>query len=191
LSAEAKSSFLTLRGEGQEAFAFIVRGRWQKDAASETLNTRTAEAVENSRTRRYEALRKAYGPETTIESLAEDEAAFWRKRHAAYGGYVKTRVLGTMPSRSARYVGTTIVAVDFERGTAYREYLWTPEGSIGDLGPIVSPPAKRFFPVSASCFASFDPAAAETSRICFEAAGEGRVATIPQGAERVELRHSR
>ena len=179
-----------MQGEGQEAFSFVRNGRWQKDAALEALTARTAEAVENSRTRKYEALLKEYGPETTLEGLAEFETLFWKKRHERHGDYVRTRILGTIPSRSRAFTGTTIVAIDFERGTTYREYLWTPEGKIGDLGPLSSAPSSRYFPESADCFVRFEPAeAVVSSRICLEKdARHGRAATVVQGERRVELK---
>jgi len=190
LSVEANGPFLKVQGEGQEAFSFVTNGRWQKDAALEALNVRTAEVVENSRTRKYEAVLKEYGLETTLERLAEFEASFWKKRHERHGGYVRTRVLGTLPSRGRAFVGTTIVAIDFERGPAYREYLWTPGGKIGDLGPLSSAPSARYFPESAVCFVRFEPAeAVVSSRICLDKDDRrGKVATVVQGERRVELR---
>jgi hypothetical protein len=189
LSVEAKSPFLKMQGEGQEAFSLVVDGKWQKDATLETLNARTAEAVENSRLRRYEALLKAFGAEMHVERIPELETLFWKKRHAALGDYQKTRVLGTIPSRGRRFVGTTIVAIDFERGTAYREYLWTHGGTIGDLGPLSSAPSSRYFPESARCFVRFEPAAAEVSRICFKKKNaDGIVAALVQGERSVELK---
>jgi len=190
LTVEAKSRFLRVEGEGQEALSFVASGLWQKDVSLEALNVRTAEAVENSRTHKYDALLKVYGPEMTAERLAESEALFWKKRHDRYGDYVRTRILGTLPLRSRKFVSRTIAAIDFERGIVYREYLWTPEGKIGDLGPIVAAPSSRYFPESASCFVKFEPAAAiVSSRICLEKNDAGRtIATIALGERRVELK---
>jgi CubicO group peptidase (beta-lactamase class C family) len=190
LSVEAKGPLLKVQGEGQEAFTLVTSNTWRKDASLEALNARTAEVVENSRTRKYEALLKAYGLETTLEGLAEFETLFWKKRHERHGDYVRTRVLGTLPSRSRAFIGTTIVAIDFERGTAYREYLWTPDGKIGDVGPLLSAPSSRYFPESANCFVKFDAAkAVVSSRICLEKNDtKGIVATVVQGEARVELK---
>jgi CubicO group peptidase (beta-lactamase class C family) len=190
LSVESKGSFVEVQGEGQEAFSLVTRNLWEKDATLETLNARTAEVMENSRTRKYEELIKAYGLETTVEGLAEFETSFWKKRHERHGDYLRTRILGTSPLRSGAFRGRTIVAVDFERGTAYREYLWTPEGKIGDLGPLLSAPVSRYFPVSANCFVKFEPAAAVvSSRICLEKNGaEAVTAIVTQGERRVELK---
>ncbi len=171
LIVEAKDSFLELRGEGQEAFSFITSRQWEREAKLDALNARTAEAVENSRTRKYESLLKMFGPDMTVERLGDFEALFWKKRHEAHGEYVRTRVLGTIPSSRRAYVGTTVVAIDFERGTTYREYLWTPEGTIGDLGPILSPPSTRYYPTSDKCFVAFDPALAATTKFCIERGG--------------------
>jgi CubicO group peptidase (beta-lactamase class C family) len=189
LSVEAKDSFLRLEGEGQEAFSFITDRKWQNEAKLEALNARTAEAVENSRTGKYDVLLKMFGQNMTEERLGEFETLFWKKRHDLHGDYVKTRVLGTIPSRRRGYVGTTIVAIDFQRGVTYREYLWTPEGTIGDLGPIEAPPSIRYFPVSDKCFAAFEPAQAVTTTVCFDKReGTGIAETIMQLDNDIELK---
>lgn len=190
LTVGAEGTSLLVSGEGQEALSLITSGLWQKDAALDALNARTAEVVENSRTRKYEALLKEYGLVTTLEALAEFETLFWKKRHDRHGDYVRTRVLGTIPSRSRAFLGTTIVAIDFERGTTYREYVWTPKGKIGDVGPLLSAPSSRYFPESANCFVKFDAArAVVSSRICIEKDdAHVKGATIVLGEKRVELK---
>jgi len=190
LTARADGATLGVSGEGQEALTYVTNGRWEADAALGGLNARAAEVVEKSRTRRYEALLGHYGPGTTLEGLAGFEKTFWQKRHDRHGAYVRTRILGTAPLRSRRFTGTTIVAIDFDRGTTYREYLWTPEGRIGDVGPLDAPPSSRHFPTSAGCFVKFDPArAVVTSKLCFEAGGAaGAAATLVHGGGRVGLR---
>lgn len=190
LTIEAKNSFLRVEGEGQEALSFVASNVWQSNTSLELLNAGTAAAVENSRTHRYDALLKAYGPEMTSERLAELEALFWKKRHDRYGDYMRTRILGTLPLRSRTLANRTIAAIDFERGTVYREYLWTPEGKIGDLGPILAAPSSRYFPETASCFVKFEPAqAVVVSRICLEKRDNGEsVATIVDGERRAELK---
>ncbi len=189
LSVEAKDTHLEMQGEGQEAFSFITDRKWQKEAKLEELNALTAEAVENSRTHKYDALIKAFGQNMTVERLRDFETLFWKKRHDSYGDYVKTRVLGTFASRNRNYVGRTLVAIDFERGTTYREYFWTPEEIIGDLGPIDSPPAMKFFPASDKCFAAIDPAQAVTTTVCFEKTrGAETTATVMPGEKEVRLR---
>jgi CubicO group peptidase (beta-lactamase class C family) len=79
LSVKAKEPFLKLEGERQEAFSLITSRKWQKEINLEALNARTAEAVENSRTRKYEVLLKAFGPEETLKQLTEFEDLFWKK----------------------------------------------------------------------------------------------------------------
>jgi CubicO group peptidase (beta-lactamase class C family) len=189
LSVEASDSFLKLEGEGQEAFSFITNRKWQKEANLDALNARTEEAVENSRTRKYEALLKMFPQNMTLDRLGEFETLFWKKRHDRHGNYVKTRVLGTLPSSTRGYVGRTIVAIDFERGSTYREYFWTPEGTIGDLGPIESPPSMKYFPVSDKCFAAFEPAQAVTTTVCFEKRTEDEItATVMQEEKKADLK---
>jgi CubicO group peptidase (beta-lactamase class C family) len=190
LSVEARKPYLKIQGEGQEALSFVTSGKWQRDAALEELNKRTAAVVENSRTAKYEAMSKDYGTYATVSQITEFEPQFWKKRRNLYGEYLQTRVLGTIALRSRGFVGRTIVAVDFERGKAYREYFWTAEGTIGDVGPLTSAPWTRHFSESSQCLVAFDPARAEViSRICFENPEERKfVAVIKQGETRIELR---
>jgi hypothetical protein len=130
-----------------------------------------------------------YGSEVTLKQLTEFEDLFWKKRHDRHGDYVKTRVLGTVPSRRRGFIGTTIVAIDFERGTTYREYLWTNEKRIGDLGAIDFPPLMRYFPISDKCFATFEPAHALTTKVCFEKRQRtGIVETVMQLDNGIELK---
>jgi CubicO group peptidase (beta-lactamase class C family) len=172
LTLAVNRSFLEVRGEGQEAFAFAVDGAWLASPEFETLNTRTADVVEASRMRRFDRVARFFAPQFTIQELDAGENAFWRKRHERFGNYVRTRVLGTMRPESRRYIGRTIVAIDFSGGTTWREYFWTAQGLIGDLGPLDKPPTSQFFPVSERCFVAFDPAEARSARFCVESVGD-------------------
>ena len=97
------------------------------------------------------------------------------------------RVLGTLPSRSLAYIAATIVAIEFERGTTFREYLWTPNEKIGDLGPITAPPVARYFPISSKCLARFDPAeAVVVSTVCF--AKGGILEVVQKGDGKIKLK---
>ncbi len=168
LTLTVHRSFLQVSGEGQDAFGFVVDGKWERSAEFEALNARAAQALEASRLRRFDVVAKYFGPWIAPDDLAASEAAFWRKRHDRLGEYLGARVLGTMKPESRRYIGRTIVAVDFSRGAAWREYLWTAERLVGDVGPIEAPPTARFYPVSRNCFAAFDPADARSAKICVD-----------------------
>jgi hypothetical protein len=99
--------------------------------------------------------------------------------------------LGTIPYRTRGYAGKTIVAIDFEHGTTYREYVWTNEGTIGNLTPIVSSPSMRYFPISDKCFATFEPAQAVTTKVCFEKRQRaGTVETVMQLDNGIELKEA-
>jgi CubicO group peptidase (beta-lactamase class C family) len=186
LTLTVRRNFLQVTGEGQEAFAFTTEGKWQSSADFDALNARTAQAVDSSRMARVDVLAKSFGSWITPDELAASEAAFWKKRHDRFGEYIGTRVLGTMKPQSRRYIGRTIVAIDFHRGTAWREYFWTQDGLIGDVGPITSPPAAQFFPVSANCLMTFDPAEARSAKLCLGSDGRLEIA----GSD-VVLRRSR
>jgi CubicO group peptidase (beta-lactamase class C family) len=192
LVVETHDGFLRLRGEGQRAFWFATRGEWVSDTALAGLNVRTATVVEQSRTQRWAELRTAFGSQTTVQGLADFESTFWRKRHTAHGDYVRTRVIGTEPAGS-RYAGRSLVAIDFARGSTFREYFWTRDGIIGDLGPLDDTPVSRqYFPISISCFGAVVPQSGKTSRVCFEGArADEMVVTGVSGAPAVRIRRER
>jgi CubicO group peptidase (beta-lactamase class C family) len=172
LTLVANRGFLEVVGEGQEAFAFVVGGDWLALPEFQTLNARTAEVVEASRMNRFDVVARFFTSQFTIQELDAGETAFWRKRHERLGDYLRTRVLGTMRPESRRYIGRTIVAIDFSGGTTWREYLWTAQGLIGDVGPLDKPLRSQFFPVPDSCFVAFDQAEARSARFCVESVGD-------------------
>lgn len=172
LTLAVQRNFLLVSGEGQEAFAFIADGKWEASADFGALNAAASRAVEASRLGQFDVVAKAFGTWIAKDELAASEAAFWTKRYARLGDYIGTRVLGTTRLTGRRYMGKTIVAVDFSRGSTWREYFWTKEGLVGDVGPIEKPPAARFFPVSARCLVAFDPAAATSAKLCLGAEGD-------------------
>ena len=187
LRITATNRSLSVEGEGQAAFSFVTRGTWSNNPVLDSLTARIRETVENSRLGRYDAMVPAYGPGATVESVGSLEREFWRKRHDRHGEYVKTRVLGTLPSRARLFPATTYVTIDFTRGSTYREYIWGESRTIVDLGPILAPPSARFFPESTGCFVAFEPAEAKTSRICFDP-GRGQLTASDWSGDRVELR---
>lgn len=186
LDVEAADGSLKMRGEGQAALSLVTSGRWQTDPKLAAFNERTAKVIEGSRAANYESILPEYRAGTTLKDVSELEALFWKKRHERHGEYKAMRILGTLPSGRRAFIATTIVKIDFERGTVYRDYWWTPEGKIGDLGPIVAPSAAKYYPITQKCFARFDPAEAVViSTICFDG---DRLEVIRKSDERVILR---
>lgn len=189
LTLAVHRNFLLVSGEGQEAFTFIADGKWEVSADFGVLNAAASRAIEASRLGQFDALAKVFGPWIARDELAASEVAFWTKRYARLGDYLGTRVLGTTRPTGRRYIGKTIVAVDFSRGSTWREYFWTKEGLVGDVRPIERPPTARFFPVSARCLVAFDPAAATSAKLCLDAVG-GEDALVIAGSD-VILRRTR
>jgi CubicO group peptidase (beta-lactamase class C family) len=174
-----KGPFLIVQGEGQSALSLVGARKWQFDERLAAFNERTGQIVENSRTGKFEEVFKEFGLADTLAEVTDSEKLFWKKRYDRLGAYKTTRVLGTLPSTRRAYIGRTLVAIDFANGTTYREYLWTTESKIGDLGPIVSAPFSRYFPVSNGCFARFEPAdGVISSTICFQRKGIETLAIV-------------
>jgi CubicO group peptidase (beta-lactamase class C family) len=188
LHLAVRRNYLEGSGHGQEALSFVVEGQWRSRAEFKALNARTAEVVEASRLRQFDVVGRLFGSWVTPRELVAGETAFWQKRHDRLGEYVGTRVVGTMRPESRRYVGRTMVAIDFSRGTTWREYFWTAQGTVGDVGPIEAPRTARFYPTSANCFVAFDPAAATSAKVCVDSDIEDLLRLSPTG---VTLRRQR
>jgi CubicO group peptidase (beta-lactamase class C family) len=190
LTLNVQRNFLQVSGEGQNAFAFVVDGNWQSSADFDALNARTTQALEASRLGQFEVVAKYFGSWIAPDELAASEAAFWKKRHDRLGDYLRTRVLGTMKAASRRYVGRTIVAVDFSRGTTWREYFWTPEGLVGDVGPIEAPPTAQFFAVSTQSLVAFDPARARSAKLWLDSYRGEHILSLRVSESSVVLRRT-
>jgi CubicO group peptidase (beta-lactamase class C family) len=187
LQITAAQGWLRVEGEGQAAFAFATGGTWSNNPTLDSLTTRTRETIENSRFGRYDAMVPNYAPGATAESIGSMEREFWRKRHERHGEYVRTRVLGTLPSLTRLFPARSYVTVDFTRGSTYREYIWGESRTIVDLGPIVAPPSARFFAEPGGCFAAFDPAEATARRLCFDPGGSELLTVSDRLGNRVAL----
>lgn len=192
ITVEVKDGFLRLRGEGQSAFWFGTREEWEKDTVLDAWLARTATLVEQSRARQWEELRKSFGSQTTLQGLADFETAFWRKRRDAHGDYLRMRLIGTEPA-GAPFVARSIVAIDFERGTTVREYFWTKDGVVGDVGPLDDTPISRqYYPITPDCFAAVAPQIGKASQICFEGENaDEMVVRSVSGSSAIALRRER
>lgn len=188
LTVDATSSLIRVQGEGQEAYSYVVGSGWKSAEGLDALNARVLEIVEKTRVHDYEKLMETFEPGMTLRELSELENTFWTEQQEKFGPYVRARVLGTKPA-AGRNAGTTMVAIDFERGTWYHDYLWTRNGKLADLGPLSAAPSKVYFPESAECFISVEPASAEVSRICFSStATDSTTATLTERGTTVELK---
>jgi CubicO group peptidase (beta-lactamase class C family) len=191
LRLTATNRWLRVEGEGQAALDFVTGGAWRDNPVLDFLTARTRETVDNSRLGRYESMVPAYGPGATAESIGSLEREFWRKRRDRHGEYVKTRVLGTLPSSRGLFPATTYVTIDFTQGSTHRAYVWGESRTVVDLGPIVAPPSARFFPESTGCFVAFDPATGRTRGVRLDPDGTGLLTVSDGSGNRVELRRVR
>jgi CubicO group peptidase (beta-lactamase class C family) len=186
LVVEAEPPALRLRGEGQAAYSLVISGHWASDPAWGQLGERAAQAAEHARLGRHAELLAFYGPDSTLEGIAAFESAYWQKRQDALGPWMRTRVLGTSAPESRAFTGRTILRFDFERGSAWREMSWLPDGTIGDLGPLSEAPSRRFFPESPTSFLVFDAAAGRVlARLRFEGEGDDARLLVESDGEHV------
>ncbi len=177
LQFKMERGFLRAVPEGQGAYAFVLTGRWRAPAEFAILNKLTEQAVELSRVGDLGALAPLFDLGATAEEIAAFEASFWQRRHEAFGQHVRTRMLGTSGLTGKRFVGRSVVALDFERGTVWREYFWTEGHKISDLGPVDEPPSLRFHHIGDGAFAAVDAPSGRLSQIRFDP-GDGQIDLI-------------
>jgi len=78
---------------------------------------------------------------------------------------------------------STVVALEYDRGTAYTRFAWEGERLIGRDPDLPGPPVTEFRPVSASRFASYDLAVGSGTEIGFELDAAGRVTGLSFGTD--------
>ena len=76
----------------------------------------------------------------------------------------------------------TVVALEYERGTAYCRFAWGGEELVGRNPDLSAPPATEFRPVSESEFASYSLAAGTGNQVRFELDAAGHVTGLSFGA---------
>jgi hypothetical protein len=197
LMASVEDSALTLTGEGQEALSLLAGSGPDAEARAAELSARARAIVDAGLKGDYGPLAKAIGPgmPLSLEELRKREDAVSRQRTDAFGTFREARVLGTVVRTAGRgprttmspAEATTIVRFDYERGTAYTQFVWSAEGLVG-IRPGPAPMAFAYRPLSDTAFASYDLSAGRTTRISFKTGAAGRVEALIIDASGVEAR---
>lgn len=178
LVLQAENGHLLVSGEGQAAYNFVRTGQWRTDAHLTALQLATEKVIEASRNRRFEELLAYYPEADTLNDISTFESAFWSKREARFGTFVRHYVLGSR-SGTLPVVGRTIAAFEFTGGTAWREYTWSADGRISDIAPIDTPQNAHYFQATDGSFVAFDVASSTVRRIGVEFDQSGPALKIP------------
>jgi CubicO group peptidase (beta-lactamase class C family) len=149
---------LELRAEDPASFAAIF-GQQPGDENAR-LADRSSAIVEASAKDDFEPLAKALigsGQARRARTVWQD----WRARLGAFKGQT---VLGV--SLEAMGDPAINIRLDFERGSAFVQFVWFPRG-LDEMRVLPEAPGLSFLPVSDSEFVSFDFVSGETTRLVF------------------------
>jgi len=197
LIASVEDDALALTGEGQEALNLLAGSGPDTAARGADLNARAKAVVDAGAKGDYGPLAKALGPgmPLSLDELRKREDAVAKQRTDAFGAFREAKVLGTIIRTAARgprttmspAEATTIVRFDYERGTAYTQFMWGAEGLVG-IRPGPAPATFAYRPRSETAFASYDLSAGRTTGITFKVDAAGRVASLKFDADGTEAR---
>jgi len=179
---------LAVVADGQEATGLLAGLGPESEAEAERLSARALAIAEASARGDYGPLAEAFGGRVPPGELKARNDKIRQEREARLGPFKGVRVMGTVPAQAPNGPrrtmepgeSVTVVALEFERGTAYSRFLWGPEGLAGARHLDVAP-AIEFRPVSASRFASYSLATGSGTEIAFELDPSGRVTGLSFG----------
>lgn len=124
---------LAIDPEGQDAYVALRTGDTTSSARAAQFNARADEVVGGLVKGDVSKLVAALGPGGMPRAEVEkQESGLMQQRKERWGAFKSFTILGTAPGEEGGL--TTVVRVDFERGTATNLYTWGPGGNIDDLG---------------------------------------------------------
>jgi CubicO group peptidase (beta-lactamase class C family) len=157
---------LALEGWGQEAFTYLEWGGWEGDSVLASLTERSRRIVEASRQGELDSLLTALRPGIDRRRAVEFEERFWVRRESDLGQFRAIRAIGSRPGR-ADSGATSLVAVDFDRGTVFRDFVWDTAGErVADYGLVAGPSPRHLYRDSAGCAVAFSASRATSRRLC-------------------------
>jgi CubicO group peptidase (beta-lactamase class C family) len=180
---------LSVVADGQEATGLLAGLGPEAAAAAETLNARALAIAEAGARGDYGPLAEAFGGRIPPGELKARNERTRLEREERLGAFKGVRVLGTVPAPQPRgrrrsmepAESATIVALEYERGTAYSRFLWGEEGLAG-ARHFDKPPAVELRPVSEVEFASYSLASGTGQQVTVELDASGRVTGLSFGA---------
>lgn len=180
---------LAVVADGQEATGLLAGLGPEGAAAAEAFNARALAITDASARGDYGPLAEAFGGRVRPGELKARNEKIRQEREERLGAFKGVRVMGTVPAPAPRGPrrtmepgeSVTVVALEYERGTAYTRLVWGEEGLVGRDPDLNAPPATEFLPVSETGFASYSLAAGTGSEVRFELGPDGRVSGLSFG----------
>jgi CubicO group peptidase (beta-lactamase class C family) len=184
----SRNDRLAIVADGQEATNLLAGLGPESATEAELLNARALVMAEAGARGDYGPLAEAFGGRVPPGELKAMNEKARQEMEARLGAFKGVRVLGTVPGQSPRgprrtmepAESVTVVALEFERGTAYSRFLWGGAGLVG-ARHFDAPPATEFLPVSVAKFASYNLAAGTGTEISFELDPAGRATSLSFG----------
>ena len=182
---------LSIAADGQEATSLLAGIGPEWAAEAERLNAASASLAEAIARGDSAPLAAAFGGRASPGEIKARVEKMRQEREARLGAFKGVRVLGSVPAGAPPgprrtmepAESATVVALEYERGTAYTRFAWSGEGLIGRDPDLKAAPATAFRPVSASRFASYNLAAGSGTEVGFELDGAGRVTGLSFGTD--------
>ncbi|HYR10935.1 MAG TPA: serine hydrolase domain-containing protein, partial [Longimicrobium sp.] len=176
LAVAADGAGLTIRPEGQEAYAVLNGGAG--DARLDSLGARAVAMLQASTRGDYAPMHQAMGGETPLDEVRRMNEEYMTDARERLGELQGVEHVGTSP-RGAR--AFTVVRMRFERGTPLLRVIWE-DGKVADISPMRPPPPTLFVPTAADAWASYDMATGAITRVRIE--GGALVIDTPAGPVR-------
>jgi CubicO group peptidase (beta-lactamase class C family) len=168
----AENDRLKFIAEGQEAIDVLAAAdRWQRQAYAE-LNARSFNILERARQGDFSGFAQKRSERLRLDQIKAFFNQLWQGLEQRYGACKFEKVLGSL---AAPTTTTTMLRLDFERGTEIRRCLWN-KNSLSFMLPAPLPLLSTWFaPQSPTEFLGFHPGIARIIRADFQLTDGGLV----------------
>ncbi len=182
---------LAIFADGQDATGLLAGLGPESAAEAGRLNAAAAALAEATARGDSGPLAAAFGGRVKPAEIKARVEKMRQERESRLGAFKGVRVLGSVPApppagprrRVEPGESVSVVALEYERGTAYTRFVWVGEGLVGRDPDLPALPATEFRPVSASRFASYNLAAGSGTELGFELDDAGRVTGLSFGTD--------
>jgi hypothetical protein len=174
LKITAGGGGLNAASEDQESYGLLHGARGDSGAR---LNEKVTQMLEAASHGDFAAIAKNF-PAARRPMVEARQRDMWAQHAANYGPFRKSQVLGTGADGPGM---ATQARLDFERGTVFVRYLWSPEGEMMGMLIMDLAPATHYAPESEGGFVSFSLPGPQIQRLKFQMDASGAPAGLMLG----------